>query len=132
MDELIQRITAATGLDEATARQAVGMILGFLKAHAPEGPVGDLIRSIPGADAAVAEHGEEPAGGGGGLMGALGGMMGGTGGLMGLASKLSGAGLDMGQMQSTGKEIFQYAKDKVGEERLGQIASSVPGLSAMI
>ena len=123
MDELVQRIAAATGLDEATARQAVGIILGFLKSHAPAGPVGDLIRAIPGADAAVAEHGS---GGGGGLMAGFGG------GLMALAGQLSGAGLDMSQMQGVGKEIFQYAKDKVGEERLGEIAAGVPGLAGMI
>jgi hypothetical protein len=130
MDELIQRITAATGLDPATAQQAVGIILGFLKSHAPAGPVGDLINSIPGADTAVAEHGSE---GGGGLMGSLGGMMGGgAGGLMALAGKLTGAGLDMSQMQATGREIFQYAKGQVGEEKLGEIASSVPGLAQMM
>lgn len=121
MDELIKRIVAATGLDEGTARQAVGIILGFLKAHAPEGAVGDLIRSIPGADAAVEEHGGAAASGGGF-----------GGGLMALAGQLSGAGLDMGQMQGTGREIFQYAKHKVGEERLGEIAQGVPGLANMI
>ena len=120
MDQLIKQIAATTGLDEATARQAVGIILAFLKAHAPEGPVGDLIRAIPGADAAVQEHGAPAAAGGFG------------GGLMALAGQLSGAGLDMGQMQGAGREIFQYAKDKVGEERLGEIAQGVPGLANMI
>ena len=38
----------------------------------------------------------------------------------------------MSQMQGVGKEIFGYAKDKVGEERLGEIAAGVPGLSGMI
>ena len=124
MEELVKRIAAATGLDEGTARQAVGIILGFLKSNAPAGPVGDLIRAIPGADAAVAEHGSES--GGGGLMAGFGG------GLMALAGKLSGAGLDMSQMQGAGKEFFQYAKDKVGEERLGEIAAGVPDLAGMI
>jgi hypothetical protein len=128
MDELVQRIAAETGLDEATARQAVGIIVGFLKDHAPAGPVGDLIKAIPGADAAVAAAGDV----GGGLLGGIGGMMGGAGGLMALAGKLSGAGLDMGQMRGAGREIFQYAKDKIGEERLGEIAASVPGLGQMI
>ena len=53
MEELIQRIVAATGIDEGTARQAIGMILGFLKKHAPEGPVGDLLNAIPGGEEAV-------------------------------------------------------------------------------
>ena len=121
MDQLIKQIAATTGLDEATARQAVGIILAFLKAHAPEGPVGDLIRAIPGADAAIEQHGggaAAPAGFGGGLMA--------------LAGQLSGAGLDMGQMQGAGREIFQYVKDKVGEERLGEIAQGVPGLANMM
>ena len=130
MDELIQRITAATGLDPATAQQAVGMILGFLKQHAPAGPIGDLINAIPGSADAVEEHADE---GGGGLLGKLGGMLGGgAGGLMGLTGKLSSAGLDMSQMKGVGAEIFDYAKGEVGEDKLAQIAGAVPGLSAMM
>lgn len=116
MDELIKRVAATTGLDEATARQALGMILGFLKRNAPAGPVGDLINAIPGAEGAVAEHGSGDAGGG----------------LMGLAGQLGGAGLDMSQMQGVGREIFGFAKDRIGEERLGEIAGGVPGLAGMI
>ena len=123
MDELVKRIASATGLDEGTARQAVGIILGFLQTHAPAGPVGDLIRAIPGAEAAAAEHGDHGTGGEHSGFG---------GGLMALAGSLSGAGLDMNQMQGAGREIFQYAKHKVGEERLGEIAAGVPGLAAMI
>ncbi len=44
MEELIQRITAATGLEPEVSRQAVGMILGFIKKHAPEGAMGELLQ----------------------------------------------------------------------------------------
>lgn len=133
MDELVKRIATATGLDETTARRAVGIMLGFLKANAAPGPVADLIRAIPGADAAVQDHGKPPAGMGGFGLGGLGGFGAfGGGGLMALAGQLSNAGLDMNQMKSAGHEIFHYAKDKVSEERLGEIARSVPGLANLI
>ena len=116
MEELIGRIVGATGLDAATAQKAVGIILGFLGRNAPAGPVGDLLGAIPGAQGAVAQHGGEDAGGG----------------LMGLAGQLGAAGLDMTQMQGVGREIFHYARDRIGEERLGEIAGAVPGLAGMI
>ena len=67
-----------------------------------------------------------------GLGSRLMGMMGSTGGLMGLAGKLTGLGLGMDQMQGAGREIFAYCKEKVGEERLGRIAGSIPGLSQFV
>jgi hypothetical protein len=51
---------------------------------------------------------------------------------MGLAGKLTGLGLGMDQMQGAGREIFAYCKEKVGEERLGRIAGSIPGLSQFV
>ena len=135
MEELIQRITAATGIDESTARQAIGLILGFLKKHAPEGAIGDLINSIPGGDEAV----EENAGGGGGLMGALGGMLGGLGGaagagagMMALAGQLKDKGLDMDQIKSVGMQVFQYGGEQIGPDRMREIAQGIPGVAQMM
>ena len=136
MEELIQRIVAATGIDEGTARQAIGMILGFLKKHAPEGPVGDLLNSIPGGEEAVEEN---AGGGGGGLMGALGGLLGGlggaagsAGGLMALAGQLKDTGLDMDQIKGVGQQIFEYGGEQIGPDRVKEIAKGIPGLSQMI
>ncbi len=136
MEELIQRIVAATGIDEATARQAIGLILGFLKKHAPEGPVGDLLRAIPGGDEAIAQGAAD---GGGGLMGALGGMLGGlggaagsAGGLMALAGQLKDQGLDTDQIKTVGKQIFEFGGEQIGPERVKEIARGIPGLSQMV
>ena len=138
MEELIQRIVAATGIDEGTARQAIGMILGFLKKHAPEGPVGDLLNSIPGGEEAVEEH-AEGGGGGGGLMGAIGGLLGGLGGsagsaasLMALAGQLKDTGMDMDQIKGVGQQIFQYGGEQIGPDRIKEIAKGIPGLSQMV
>jgi hypothetical protein len=130
MDELIARVVGATGLDAATAGKAVALILAFLAKEGPPEDVAALSQAIPGAQVAIdAAEAEE---GGGGLGSRLMGMMGATGGLMGLAGKLTGLGLGMEQMQATGREIFGYCKEKVGEERLGRIAGSIPGLSQFV
>lgn len=125
MDELIQRVAAAAGIDEGTARSAVGIILGFLKKESDAPEAQQLIDSLPGAAEAIEEQAGAKAGG---LLGGLAGMMGG-GGLMGLASQLSSAGLGMTEMQSVGKELFAFAREKVGEDVVGAVAGSVPGLS---
>jgi hypothetical protein len=130
MDELVERVAAATGLDAATAHKVVALILGFLAKEGPQEDVEALSAAIPGAQTAIDQVEAEE--GGGGLGSRLMGMMGSTGGLMGLAGKLTGLGLGMDQMQGAGREIFAYCKDKVGEERLGRIAGSIPGLSQFV
>jgi len=135
MEELIQRIVAATGIDENVARQAIGLILGFMKKYAPEGPVGDLLNSIAGGDAAI----EESAGGGGGLMGALGGMLGGLGGaagsaagMMALAGQLKEKGLEVGQIKNIGQQIFEFGGEQIGPDRMREIAAGIPGVAQMM
>jgi hypothetical protein len=130
MDELVNRVVGTTGMDAATARKAIALILGFLAKEGPEEDVAALSQAIPGAEAAIAEVEEKEEDGG--LGSRLMGMMGATGGLMGLAGKLTGLGLGMDQMQGAGREIFGYCKEKVGEERLGRIAGSIPGLSQFV
>ncbi|MDB5649160.1 MAG: uncharacterized protein JWL62_680 [Hyphomicrobiales bacterium] len=128
MQEIIDRIATAAGIDPATAEQAIGAILGFLQKEGPDSQVGHLIQSIPGASELIAANATESSGGLGGLMG----MFGGAGGLMALAGKLQGLGLGMGEMQTVGKELFQVAREKIGEEKVGEIAASVPGLHQFI
>ena len=115
MEEVIARVAAAANLDADTAKKAVGIILGFLRKES----------DAPETEQLIAENADAK---GGGLMGGLAGMMGG-GGLMGLASQLSSAGLGMMEMQSVGKELFAFAREKAGEDVVGQVAASVPGLS---
>ena len=129
MEELVTRVANAAGIAPDVAQKAVGIIFGFLRKEAPD-QVGGLLNSLPGAHEAIAAAQEEPAGGG--IMGSLMGMMGGGGGIMGLASQLSGAGLGMGEMQSVGKELFGFVREKAGDEAVGKIAGAVPGLSQFI
>ena len=128
MQELVDRVAAAASIDSSLAEKSIGIILGFLKKEAPAAEMGQLMAAIPGAEAMVADG----AGAGkGSLIGGAMSMMGG-GGIMGLAGKLTDAGLGMGEMQSVGKELFSYAREKAGEDVVGAIAGSVPGLSQFV
>jgi hypothetical protein len=128
MEELIGRVAQAAGIEAGTARQAVAEILAFLSKEAPADAVAQVMDKMPGAADLAATAGDS---GSGGLMGALGGMMGG-GGLMALAGKLGALGLGMGEMQTVGREVFGYAREKAGEDAVGQVAGAIPGLSQML
>lgn len=128
MEELITRITQKTGLDATTAQKAIGLILAYLKKEGPPAEVSQLLAAMPGSEDVVAQSGD---GGPGGLMGGLMGMMGG-GGVMALGQQLMGAGVSMGQMQPLGRELFAYGREKAGEDVMGPIVGSIPGLSQFV
>ncbi len=138
MEELISRLTSMLGIDESLANKAVGIILNLLKSAGPEDKVSQLLEAIPGASELLEQAGSESGGGGGlgAMMGSLGGMMGGSmGGAMGAMSALSElkeAGLSTDQVQGLGKEVLGFAREKVGEDVVGDIVSSIPGLDQFI
>jgi hypothetical protein len=123
MDELIGRLAAKAGIDDAVAEKTIGIILGFLRSEGPSDKVQALIDGIPGAEAAIAASA-----GGGGLIGLMSaGMMG--GGLMAVGTKLMGLGLGMGQIQDVARELFKFGRDKIGTEGIAEIIARTPGLS---
>jgi hypothetical protein len=124
MEELLARVTQATGLDAATATKAIGIILNFLKKEGPPAEVNQLLASMPGAEAAMAQAPES-----GGLAGMMAGM---GGGVMALGGQLMGAGVSMGQMQPLGRELFAFGREKAGEDVMGAIVGSVPGLTQFV
>jgi hypothetical protein len=42
------------------------------------------------------------------------------------------AGLDMGQVQAVTRDIIAYAREKAGEDAVGEIVGSIPGLSQFV
>ena len=131
MEELIARVTSAANITPDQARRAIGLIFAFLKKEGPTADVGSMLQAVPGApEAAAAGEADKPATGG--LMGSLMSAMGGSGGLMDLASQLGSLGLGTGEMASVGKEIFGYAKEKAGEERVAAVAKAIPGLESFL
>ncbi len=127
MEDLVNRISAAAGIDPGLATKAIGMILNFLQKEGPAAEVGQLIAALPGAEAAMTG-----AAGGGGLMGGLASMMPGGGGVMGLGAQLMGAGLTMGQVNTVAKEMFAYGRENAGEDAMGAIVGAIPGLAQFV
>ena len=129
MDELIARIAQAAGLSPEIAEKSIGEILLFLHNEGPKEAVNRLLETMPGGAELVARLAAETdaGGGGGGLFGMLGG-----GGLMGLAGKLTALGLGMNEMQIVGRELFAAGCEKAGEDLMGEIAGSIPGLSQFV
>ena len=50
MDELIGRLAAKAGIENAVAESTIGIILGFLRNEGPSDKVQSLIDSIAGAE----------------------------------------------------------------------------------
>ncbi len=120
MNELIARLVANVGIDQAAAEKSVGIILDFLKKEGPPDKVQALIDKLPGAEALLAAQAAESGG------------MFAMGGLMGAGTKMMGAGLSMGQVQGVTKEVIAYAREKAGEDTIGEIVGSIPGLGQFI
>jgi hypothetical protein len=119
MDELIGRLIANVGIDRLVAEKAVGIILDFLKKEGPADKVQALIDKLPGAEALLAAQGD-----GGGMFS--------MGGLMGAGTKMMSAGLSMGQVQSVTREVIGFAREKAGEDAIGEIVGAIPGLSQFV
>jgi hypothetical protein len=79
-----------------------------------------LIDRLPGTEAAV----QTAEAGGGGVFA--------MGGVMGAGTRLMGLGLDMGQVQAVTREIIGYAREKIGEDAVGEIVGAIPGLGQFV
>jgi hypothetical protein len=118
MDELIGRLVANVGIDRNAAETAVGIILDFLAKEGPADKVKLVVAKLPGAEALMQKAASE---GGGGM-----------GGVMGAGMRMMGAGLSMGQVQDVTRQFIAYAREKVGEDELGEIVGAIPGLSQFV
>ena len=135
MDNLIARVATVTNLSPEVARKAVGLLADFIQREASEEAVKDLFEKAPELQAIIASS--APSGGEGmglslkGLMGIAADAMGG-GGLMALCGELMGLGLSLDQIQRGGREVFAYAREVAGDQTIGEITASIPGLSQII
>jgi hypothetical protein len=121
MDELIGRLVANTGVERSAAEKAVGIILQFLIKEGPANKVQALIDKLPGAKAAIDNAPQDS--NSGGLFG---------GGVMAAGSRMMAEGLSMGQVQAVTRETIGYAREKAGEDAVGEIVGAIPGLGQFV
>ena len=123
MDELISRLVANVGIDRDAAEKSVGIIFQFLLKEGPPDKVKGLLDRLPGAEELMeSQEGIDASGGG---MFAL-------GGIMGAGTKMMAAGLTMAQVQGVARETLAFAREKAGEDTVGEIVGAVPGLSQFV
>ena len=122
MDELIARLVANVGVDKATAEKAVAIILDFLRKEGPPDKVQALIDRLPGAEALLQAQPSNDGGGG----------MFGMGGIIGAGTKMMAAGLSMSQVQGVTRETIAFARERAGEDAIGEIVGAIPGLGQFI
>ena len=120
MDELVGRLVSNVGIDRVTAEKAVGIVLQFLEKEGPAEKVKPLIDGLPGARQAIQNTPEE----------SNSGMFG--GGVIAAGTRMMGLGLSMGQVQSVTREIIGYAREKIGEDAVGEIVGAIPGLGQFV
>jgi len=121
MDELIERLVANVGVTKADAEKAVGIILQFLVKEGPAEQVKALLDKLPNSGEAIAAA--PPDTGGMGLFG---------GGVVSTGTRMMGLGLSMGQVQGITRETISFAREKAGEDAVGQIVGAIPGLGQFI
>ena len=130
-DGLIARVAASAGVTPDAARKAIALVVDFVMREAPESAIEALLAKAPALQAIVASAG--PTGGEGmsptvkGLMGTGAGAKGG-GRLVALGGALMALGLDMTQIHAVGEELFEYARDKAGDDVVDAITAAIPGL----
>jgi hypothetical protein len=130
MQELIDKIVTATGLEPEKATKALGIVLNLIQTQGNQNKVGEFFAKLPGAAELASKFGVDGAGKGGGLLGMLaGGMMGGP---LAAITKLSSAGLSMDQIKQLGTVTLGYAKEKAGSQLVKEVAGSIPGLSGYV
>ena len=126
MEELIGRITQKVGVDESTARKAVGVILSFLYQEGDREKVVALAERIPGAAEFIDTSDDDSAA----TLGGLGGLMG--GGAMAVLGKLQSLGLGMSEIQGVTQETVNFARERAGNDLVSDIVNSIPGLGQFI
>ena len=115
---LVDHVSTETGLEPATSRKAIGIVLDFVQKNVPPGTSAAVIDPLPGARAAAAAAAEDEAEGGGSA----------TPGLMGLADRLMAEGVGMGTMQSLGRAMFEGLRRHVGDGPVNDVAEAIPEL----
>jgi hypothetical protein len=124
MDELIARLVADVGIDRTAAEKAVGIILDFLVKEAPAEKIRPLLDKLPGAEALLAKTASKDD-----RIGFMNTMM---GGMMGAGMRMMSAGLSMSEAQDVARTVLAYAREKAGNETIGEVGAAIPGLAQFV
>jgi hypothetical protein len=129
MQNLIKTVATETGLPEAKAEKAVGILLNLVSTQGDKTRVEAVFAKMPGAKELALLHGGDGAGGGGFMSILAGGLMGGP---LAMITKLQAIGLSTDQIKQVGTLTLNHAKKKAGVKAVREAASHIPGLNSYI
>jgi hypothetical protein len=133
MQELIDRVSERVGIDQGTAKIAIGHVLIFMRDHAPESKVAELIDRVPWTHEAVEAAAAATDAGVTAAIGGLTDFMGfGHAGLNILGDKLTNLGLNQAQCTALMDEVFGRAEELVGEQAVTEMTTAMPYLSGLM
>jgi hypothetical protein len=133
MRDLIKRVCDATGLDESAALPAIGHVLQFMRDHAPESNVAELVNKIPDAQQAITAAAATSDAGVTAAIGAVKGLFGfGHMDMNILGGKLGNLGLSEKQTKTLLKEVFAYAELLIGKDGVAKLTDAMPHLSGFM
>jgi len=126
MEELVQRLVDQVGLDPDLARRVTVIILNFLNREGPPEDIRALYSRMPGVESMLTEPVGAGSSGGDGGLGGFGG------GAMAAFQDLTEAGLSFTQVQEVTRAFLELGREKAGEDTIGRIVGSIPGLSQVV
>jgi len=136
IDDLIAEASAKTRLNSDQARKVLAGALGLLDKHAAREPMGEIYRSVPGAQAlARSPDGQVKSGGGlfGGLMKSAGGVSGAAiADAMGMLGKLQKQGIEKSDLKAVLLIAEDWVRRRTGRDLLREAVASVPGVGPLL
>tara|TARA_A100001391_G_scaffold171466_1_gene132800 strand:+ start:965 stop:1387 length:423 start_codon:yes stop_codon:yes gene_type:complete len=135
MDELIKLISSQLGIDPATANAAVSRVMALLKSQVGSELFGHVAGAISGADQAAQEAPEPAAGDGllGKLATSVSSMLGGKSGAgVEMATALASTGVDADKIGPMLKMVFDFLREKLGDDVVNQILAKLPMLKPLL
>ena len=130
MQELISRVVQSVGIDEATAKPAIGVVLNMLKSVLPDGTAAQLMSSFSGAESLMSEASQAGSGGIGGMLGgALSSLTGGSAGAVTQAlGQMQSLGLSTDQAKGVAGQVIGFAREQAPPEVASVLDDKLSGL----
>ena len=127
MQNFIDSVIAATGLDASIAKAAIGHVLLFLRDKAPQGRIAEYVSNTPQAQEAIAAAAATEGGGLTQIIEELTRFMGhGRADVNILVGKLIGLGLDERQIRKLLDATLSRAEDLIGAVGVREVRESLP------
>ena len=133
MEQLIKNVAMAAGIDEGTAKTAIGHVLLFLRNEAPQGHISEMIDNLPMAREAVAAAEARSDSGVSAVIGVFDSLMGQRAvDVSVLYENLANLGLKEAQSTAVLNEVMVQTERMIGKDGVALVMSEIPSLAGRI